>query len=376
MSRNTVRIALIVLVGLALIAVAIVLSKSRKPRKVTGPGAAAVLAADAGGAVTQTDERTLRGYDRSGKLVWKQAPQYIKDAQGTPRYVLSNAFCAGACPAAYTNNVAANRNHVIAYDINGSGGAQTLGEPFNDPGVSIRGVVNGDNLVIGQPAGSGYEYLFAKATAKGSPAQRLSPAVPVSAKTGLVVLPDDAGTRVQVMESGAGRKNPRTTLRWFEWVGGRWRQAGKPVSLPRAEACFSGDGRRAALVAKRVTLMDFGGSHRHTLKTGPGPGNCMFSSNGITVTTPAVSNKLALTFTNYTDAGDSVWQRTFTRAASFNARGGNDDLIQVVTNLGMQLISAADGKTMHSYKNQYAAYPTGKNQFVVADTVGVPRWLP
>ncbi|MGH2906554.1 MAG: hypothetical protein ACRDKI_07260 [Solirubrobacterales bacterium] len=376
MERSSNRIFLILLVGVALIATAAILrhnhhAKNKNETRLT----AAIVEADANGAITETDDGIMRGYTRAGKLVWKQAPQFVEDPERGKVVRLTNGFCTAACPAIYTNNVGAERNKIIAHGIGGSSAPTPLGPPLDRSDVSVRGVIGDDSLLYRRPSGNRAAYSFISPPLPGKKSRVRSQAIKLARDTAVIAMPDVNREHVMVAETGTAPGNHNIQLRWWERSGELWKQFGSPVRTQRAETCFSGDGVRAALVGRRSVVMNFGGGNERTLPLATVATACTFSPDGITLSTSPQGRPALLQLVHYDKAQKQVWTRAFTHAASFNARDGDSSIFQVTTKTGTEFLDAATGKTTHTFKDQPAAFAAGGNVFVRADTEGRPEWL-
>src|SRR5690242_12484573 len=98
MERSSVRVIVILLVGVGLIAATLVLRHNNQPKKHQSKFLAAVIEADANGAVTETDDGVIHGFNRAGKEIWSQPPQFVVIPGKGKTLRLTNGFCLGACP--------------------------------------------------------------------------------------------------------------------------------------------------------------------------------------------------------------------------------------------------------------------------------------
>ena len=368
MEKPSSRIALILLVGAAAIALVLILRHDNSNQR-KHAGDSAVLAADAMGAVTQTDDGTTRGYSRAGKLLWVQPP--VAGTNGGPPPI-SNFFCAGACPDAFGNRAAQGKNTILRYGFSVSGAGTPLGPPLDTGDVVLRGVIDQSTLLIRRPAGgSRFEYLFVTPPNNATGMEELSKPVALGAKTLVVALISEDARHVMVAETNVSGSSTASTVRWFQRNGRDFTETGTPYKAADATSCMSSDGRRAAVTGRTAVTMAFGGGNRKTLPVNGSRMTCTFSPDGVTVSTAAGSS---LTLTHFDDSGRQKWTRTFGGAAAFNARDFDTTMYQVVTKTGTLLLDQSTGETVHQLKGETAGYPATANEFVHGDGAGVPSW--
>jgi hypothetical protein len=374
LNKQSTRFGLILLIGVIAIAGTLILKKD-KPKTPAGEQAA-VMAADESGAITQTDDGTTRGYDRDGNVKWTQPQVLTKNDSGENVPRISNYFCAGSCPNAYGNSAANDKNELLKFGFGDSGPGTQLGAPLDVATVVIRGVPDANTIVVREGnTAKGIDYVFVSPPESPGGSKRLSTPVKLSASATVSPLVSDDHSRIVAVENAPSKSSEETTLRWFVSQEGKWNQIGTPARGEKANACFSGDGRRAVLTGKKTILMGFGGASRKTLPLSRESVSCAFSDDGVTFSYPDPTQGGVLIVVHCNYAGKKVWSSSFRFASPFNSREGNSNLFQIANREGTLLLSAKTGATIASDRGRPASYPAGGNVFVTANSKGEPLWI-
>lgn len=289
----------------AIALIALVIAGSRQQRGYHGTtnamfdalhGGATVLAADARGAVTQTGNGRVAGYERSGSRSWSISFDRFEADAATGYLPIAGdaiAWCAGSCPAAVVR---------IGKAYHAAGGA---GDRLAQAFASLQ-PANNDVLSVSSPSqawlrtnvmGGRRPGLLALTGAR-------SQSVPVPGPQ--VVTPASGGRSVLV---AAANGDVGALARFVRW-NGRWRGGGGEIAERGLQnACYSPDGDWIGTVSDRIRTFRSDGTELSEARQVVSGGTCTIDGAGMTVVTNPAGSPNSLKVTRYTLRAVPLWMR-------------------------------------------------------------------
>jgi hypothetical protein len=327
---------------------------------------AAILAADKYGAITLTANGNLRGFERSGKLVWERSFDRYDNPSGVAQG--ATAICADKCPSAMLK---------LPNGYVGVGGA--------DPSGSVARALTASDLKL--IATYGDRSVFADQPEQSSSVLQFMTGagrVPIAPTVRKIPIPAVAymsippGTDRAVIGS-VGDDPPKAAvrLRSLQRVGVTWKQVGPSIAgIASTNACIAADGQHIGWVADRIYFAKFGESS--SVPHGPPAtsGNCTIDSEGITAVLVPVNQKIGVRLVRFTLDGRELWNH---RLGGVDVLSGGDAVnvvVRVQAGYRVSVINARSGLVVYTTDQPDKPYAADDGSLVQAIRKGTPSWLP
>lgn len=324
-------------------------------------GGALILDADSAGAVTQTGNGGVAGYNRSGDRRWSTRFDRFGNV-ATARYLqpAKNAWarCAGPCPSAIVQ---------LGLDWQAFGGS----DPELARAIELLHPNTEDVLaapardrawVRAQVEGGRQLQLLAM---RGALAQNLG-------VTGAQVVSLSAGGNAALVATASGGVG---ALRRFVRSGGRWQPAAVAVvERSMQNACFSPDGQWIGAISDRIRIFSRSGREVASAGQAVARGVCTIDSRGITVATNPASSPDTVRVTRYTLRAVPRWSRYLGRQQLLSA-GGARLIVAFSTDHTLTAIDAVSGRTVTRRQLAERPFVGDDGAVVTAQRDGTPIWV-
>jgi hypothetical protein len=322
---------------------------------------AEVLAADAHGAITQTGNGIIRGYTRSGKVLWSSKFDPFEKGPTNPYgagEITAHAWCTAECPAAITQI----DSKFAAFGGQGEALASKLTSmKLDDKSVlAIRGT-RGALLSVGPTASNRTLYSLLDGTAKD-----------LGVPDPTVATIDRRGNRA-IVGSSRGTVGIITRIQWSEGPGMRViKPAIKEVGL--GNSCISPAGSAVGLVGQRAKQLTFTGKPGPALGPRLGSGTCSVDSNGITVVYTPDTAAPPLVAVRYSRSGKRLWAHTF-GGQRLVSKGSAPMIVAEVPGGSVTGIDAVTGRTVFKQQIEVPPFIAPDGSIIATNRKGEPRWL-
>lgn len=321
---------------------------------------ATVLDADARGAITQTGNGTVAGYERGADSpAWSVDFKRFPDDTGADFDGLephdAAAWCSGDCPAAIVS---------IDGKYRAVGSApKALADQLNaySASASLLDVLPGGKALISQPlGGAGRLKLLNMGRVEVLPAS--APSVAIASANGYRVIAGSA-------RSGGGvlSRSIRT--------GGKWVAGTPDLTEPGLQnLCISSDGRWVGAVSNRLLLMPFIGASQVAAGNPVAGGICRADQGGFTFAVNPQDSRSHVAAVRFAHDGRRIWARSFGAQKLISPTGsplivtwGRDDTISVV--------DAVSGRALPKQALPQEPFVGGDGSIVIASRGGFPTWV-
>jgi hypothetical protein len=323
---------------------------------------AVVLDADRKGAITQTGNGRVVGFNRDLSKAWTTEFDPFEEGPSNPYgagAIKSFAWCTMGCPNAILE---IDR----AFTAQGSAGEE-LASGLTAMGLDEKSVlvIHGVNsaLVATESVDPGQTRLF-------SIVNEDSTELPIVNPTTASVDNADA-TSHAIIGSARGRTGILTRM----IQGAKWEIKSPAIREPDLRnACISADGDSIGLISTHVKRAEFTKEPGDALGPEVTGGICTVDAKGITAAYTPVTNPGSLEAARYNAAGKRLWHHTFGAQRLISKSGGTVLVAQSQTG-NVTAIDAVTGRTVFSQAVSGRPFVAKDGSIVIAGRDGEPRWL-
>lgn len=322
---------------------------------------ATILAADRNGAVTQSGNGRIAGFDRgSDERVWSTSFSRFEEGPANPYgagSIDATASCAIECPSAIV-------------ELLGRYSARGAASP--ELAATLTDLAQGAEGLLAIPT---RENAFVRAQLTDADVPQLlwvasGNATGVSVQNPSAVEVDSAARHAV---AGAA-KGSRGTLSRIERSGNRWKVSGRSIlKTGLKNMCISPDGEWVGSVGTRIHRFAF--DARDATVVGPevATGTCTVDSAGITVPFTTATDA-TLQVTRFSATGRPLWSRKL-GAQRLLSKGGSPYIVSQAANGDVTALDAVTGRVLLTRTVVGAPYVGRDGSVVIGDREGHPEWL-
>jgi hypothetical protein len=322
-------------------------------------GGADVLAADRNGAITQTGNGVVRGFNAGGEKVWETTFDRFAGSAAQPGVTNvpdAAASCAGDCPAAA---------------VTLPEGVKTFGGM--DPGSELERTVAGLNLNV-----------LAAFAPNAILASDLS-TVPDSQLHWIAGNSDKSLDVFDPSYAGVDGDGDRAIIGAAKGLDGRlypikrsgdtWVVAGPEIRQHALRnACISRDGNWVGSAGERIEVRRFGGENVTTVGPPVVTGNCTIDSSGITAVYGVPDSESIIRVTRFTLDGRVIWKKSLGANKLVSHADASSIVVRGGANGTTTAIDARTGEQTFQHALPDEPYVATDGSIVTADRHGNPIW--
>lgn len=327
---------------------------------------AQILAADKYGAITLTANGNLRGFNRSGKQIWKRS----FDRYDNPSNVAvgATAICAAKCPSAIVK-LPSGYVGVGGADVSGS-----IARTLTSSDLKLITTYGDNSLFADRPEQSSSILQFLAGAGKTSTAPTARKIdIPGVAYIGV----PPGSNRAIVGSVGDNPPKEAVQLRSLQRDGMTWKQVGPAIpGIASTNPCIAADGKNIGWVGDRIHFAKFGGASRKPYGPAATSGTCTIDSTGITAVLVPVEQTLGVRLIRFTLYGKELWNHKLGRVDVLSNADAKNVVVRIQAGYRVTSINAKTGRVIYETDQPEKPYVADDGSLVQANRKGTPTWLP